>query len=281
MRFPLLFAAACVALLAGAPLQARDTARRKPIPAHGVIGVEEQHLSRSSGSAAWRRPTGGDRQRRDRRAERAPARTDPTIHDLRALPATLARAQVAGVDRSAVAAARTPRSTTWTACRCPTRRSTALVAELRSPRSRKRSPPATAWWCIAPTCARSRPRCACSAAAANTDIDRFQESALFPGTPVVIAHESRDGDWWFVVSPRYAAWIEKRHVAEGSAADVFGYAARRPYRVVTGATRAHRVHAGAAAASPNCSWTWACACRCWPTGRPTSRSTASIPTPRT
>jgi hypothetical protein len=70
----------------------------------------------------------------------------------------------------------------------------------------------------------------------NSDIDRFQESAVFPGTPVVIAHESRDGEWWFVLSPRYAAWVEKRHVAEGSAADIFGYADKRPYRVVTGAT---------------------------------------------
>ncbi|MFL6619144.1 MAG: SH3 domain-containing protein, partial [Povalibacter sp.] len=34
----------------------------------------------------------------------------------------------------------------------------------------------------------------------DTDIDRFQESAVFPGTPVVIAHASRDGRWLFVVS---------------------------------------------------------------------------------
>ena len=40
----------------------------------------------------------------------------------------------------------------------------------------------------------------------DTDIDRFQESALFPGTPVAIVHASRDGEWLFVVSPRYAAW---------------------------------------------------------------------------
>jgi len=70
----------------------------------------------------------------------------------------------------------------------------------------------------------------------NSDIDRFQESALFPGTPVVIAHESGDGDWWFVISPRYAAWIEKQHVAEGTAAEVFGYVDKTPYRIVTGAT---------------------------------------------
>ena len=70
----------------------------------------------------------------------------------------------------------------------------------------------------------------------NTDIDRFQESALFPGTPVVITHESGDGEWWFVVSPRYAAWVEKRHVAEGEAAEVLAYLDKAPYRIVTGAT---------------------------------------------
>jgi hypothetical protein len=75
----------------------------------------------------------------------------------------------------------------------------------------------------------------------DTDIDRFQESALFPGTPVAIAHESGDGRWWFVVSPSYAAWIEKRDVAEGAAPEVFDYTRKTPYVVVTGAT-AHTVH---------------------------------------
>ena len=67
------------------------------------------------------------------------------------------------------------------------------------------------------------------------DIDRFQESALFPGDPVAIAHESRDGAWWFVVSPRYAAWVEKRFVAVGTKDAVLGYARKAPHRVVTGA----------------------------------------------
>jgi cell wall-associated NlpC family hydrolase len=70
----------------------------------------------------------------------------------------------------------------------------------------------------------------------DRDIDRFQESALFPGTPVVLAHESRDGNWWFVVSPLYAAWVEKRHIAEGTASDVFAYTRKSPYLIVTGAT---------------------------------------------
>ncbi|HEY1140839.1 MAG TPA: SH3 domain-containing protein [Lysobacter sp.] len=66
------------------------------------------------------------------------------------------------------------------------------------------------------------------------DIDRFQESALFPGDPVAIAHESRDGAWWFVVSPRYAAWIEKRFVAIGAKDMVLAYGRKTPYRIVTG-----------------------------------------------
>jgi cell wall-associated NlpC family hydrolase len=69
----------------------------------------------------------------------------------------------------------------------------------------------------------------------DTDIDRFQESALFPGTPVAIAHASRDGRWLFVVSPRYAAWVEKGAIAEGAKDAVLGYAAATPYRLVTGA----------------------------------------------
>ncbi|MDN5781099.1 MAG: SH3 domain-containing protein [Luteimonas sp.] len=69
----------------------------------------------------------------------------------------------------------------------------------------------------------------------DTDIDRFQESAFFPGTPVAIVHESRDRKWLFVVGSLYAAWIEKQHVAEGSKTQVFSYTRKVPYLVVTGA----------------------------------------------
>ncbi|WP_414648877.1 SH3 domain-containing protein [Dokdonella sp.] len=72
--------------------------------------------------------------------------------------------------------------------------------------------------------------------AGNTDIDRFQESALFPGTPVLIVHRSRDKEWLFVVSARYAAWVEATAIAEGSAAEIASYAAHAAYRIVTGAT---------------------------------------------
>ncbi|WP_372016330.1 C40 family peptidase [Pseudoxanthomonas sp. 10H] len=72
--------------------------------------------------------------------------------------------------------------------------------------------------------------------AGETDIDRFQESALFPGDAVAVLHRSQDGKWLFVASERYAAWIEAAHVAVGPRETVLGYGRRAPYVVVTGAT---------------------------------------------
>jgi cell wall-associated NlpC family hydrolase len=69
----------------------------------------------------------------------------------------------------------------------------------------------------------------------DIDIDRFQQTAEFPGTPVAILHQSLDGQWLFVLSPRYAAWTRRDNVAEGSADAVFSYAGKLPQRVVTGA----------------------------------------------
>ena len=69
----------------------------------------------------------------------------------------------------------------------------------------------------------------------DVDLDRFQESALFPATPVVIAHASRDGDWWFVITPTYAAWVPKSAIAEASRSQVLDYIRQRPSRRVTGA----------------------------------------------
>ena len=77
--------------------------------------------------------------------------------------------------------------------------------------------------------------------AGDTDIDRFQESAVFPGTPALVLHESRDRDWVFVLTQRYAAWMRRDHLAIGTAADVFGYADKQPWLVVTGA-RAETVY---------------------------------------
>ncbi len=67
----------------------------------------------------------------------------------------------------------------------------------------------------------------------DTDIDRYQESALFPGTAVAVLHESRDGLWAFVMAPLYAAWVATDALAVGERKTVFDYAATAS-RVVTG-----------------------------------------------
>lgn len=72
--------------------------------------------------------------------------------------------------------------------------------------------------------------------AGETNIDRFQESALFPGDAVAVAHASADGDWLFVISDRYMAWIARDAVAIGDYATVMGYHADGPALTVTGAT---------------------------------------------
>ncbi|OQP84567.1 NlpC-P60 family protein [Xanthomonas phaseoli pv. syngonii LMG 9055] len=67
----------------------------------------------------------------------------------------------------------------------------------------------------------------------DRDIDRFQESALYPGTPVAVLHSSADGAWKFVVAANYAAWIASTQLAEGSRSEVLNYAQRSPRLIVT------------------------------------------------
>lgn len=68
----------------------------------------------------------------------------------------------------------------------------------------------------------------------DTDLDRFQESAFFPGTPVVVVHTDRSGHWTFVVGEFYAAWITTEAVAIGDRRMVLGYRRREPSLIVTG-----------------------------------------------
>ena len=79
-----------------------------------------------------------------------------------------------------------------------------------------------------PTCERVH------ASAADTDIDQFQETAFFPGTPVAAIHATADSRWQFVIGTTYDGWIETESLAFGSRGDVLGYAARAS-RVITAA----------------------------------------------
>ena len=89
-----------------------------------------------------------------------------------------------------------------------------------------RRPRVTGWSCAAPTCVPSRPALRVFSSHGDTDIDRFQESALFPGTPVAIAHGSRDGKWWFVVSNTLCGLGREANTSpKAGKQQVFGYAA--------------------------------------------------------
>lgn len=73
----------------------------------------------------------------------------------------------------------------------------------------------------------------------TTDIDQFQESAFFPGTPVAAVHSSADGAWCYVIGPTYDAWMESDAIGFGDRETVLGYAAEASRVVV--AARAETV----------------------------------------
>ena len=231
--FVVAVALALLAACAGAP-------RAPLIPDHGVIGVTDAHLD----PQFWMRRGAGSRVVLDEAAidvQNANLRKlDRSVHDVEALPRTLAAPDVRkwveamsdrpedtmydeqgrAVDASTIDAL----VTNVNVAAIPDTQATRFGMVVRRSDLRK-----------FPTRLRlfNEPD-------DGTDIDRFQEDALFPGTPVAVVHESRDGEWWFVVSPLYAAWIWKQDVAQGAADEVFGYVRKEPYVVVTGAA-AHTV----------------------------------------
>src|SRR5690606_35036792 len=100
MRLPVsvLASALALVLLAVPAAGARDAARAQlPVPAHGVIGVEDAHFSPAFWVSRLKQP---DQVLMDRAAIAAQnaelVRVDKSMHDLRALPATLDGATVRG-----------------------------------------------------------------------------------------------------------------------------------------------------------------------------------------
>ncbi|WP_132144659.1 SH3 domain-containing protein [Luteibacter rhizovicinus] len=231
MRRSLLAATLALAMV-GAPVLARDAL---PVPPSGVMGIADAQLT----PEFWvGRLTAPDAVVLDTAAIAAlnakVARLDPSMHDIRHLPATLPHDRVGAWIAKL---SKRPSGALFDAAGKPVPSSAidavmdnvalaAIPAEV-SPRY---------GMAVRRTALRGYPTDArVFSHAGDTDIDRFQESTLFPGDPLVIAHTSRDGRWLFVVSPRYAAWVVREDVAEGSADKVFAYTDRTPYRVVTGA----------------------------------------------
>lgn len=68
----------------------------------------------------------------------------------------------------------------------------------------------------------------------GTNIDRYQESVLFPADAVAILHESKDHNWVLVRAYNYLAWVKKENVAYGDKASIEAFKNAREYLVVTG-----------------------------------------------
>jgi cell wall-associated NlpC family hydrolase len=222
--------------LAASPVVARaPQAAMLPIPPSGVIGVQDAQLSADFWIA---RATAPDavlmaRAAIDARNARL-LREDGSMHDLAALPATLTRAQVAGWIEDL---ASTPSKPLWDETSKPVPKAVldAIVAN-RALAAIPESRPTRFGMAVERAALRAMPTALrVFSSDDDADIDRFQESALFPGDAVAIAHASADGRWLFVVSARYAAWVEAKAIATGSRDTVLAYAQRTPYRVITGA----------------------------------------------
>ncbi len=65
-------------------------------------------------------------------------------------------------------------------------------------------------------------------------LDRFQENVLFPGDIVAVLHSSADGQWRFVQSYNYAAWVRADALAAGERSKMLQYRNAAPALVVTG-----------------------------------------------
>jgi len=236
MRLPLLAATMLALAFAGAPLQAREANDALTVPPSGVLGVGEAQLTPAFWIGLQAEP---DRVILDRAAIEAQnaklLQLDPSMHDLRKLPATLSREQVSGWI-NAISERPTRQLYDVEGKPVPSATFDAMAADLALDTIPASQP--TRYGLIVQRAAfRAFPTdLRVFSSKGDTDIDRFQETAEFPGVPVVITHASADGQWLFVLSPRYAAWTRKENVAEGSAAQVFGYADKVPYRVITGAS---------------------------------------------
>ena len=230
----ILLSSVLLALLLAAPLHAREDVSSLPVPPSGVLGVGEAQLTPAFWIGLQPQPDRQILSRQQIEAQNAALfAQDKSMHQLRKLPARLSGAQVRGwIDGLATPPAKPLYDVHGqpvaqaalkdiVAARAldvvPASQSTRYGLVVR--RAALRSFPTTLRVFSHP---------------GDTDIDRFQETAEFPGTPVVIAHASRDGRWLFVVSPRYAAWTQADNIAEGSKAAVFGYVDKTPYRIVTG-----------------------------------------------
>lgn len=229
-----------VALCAGPAFALSPPTPQAPTHA-GIIGLEEGFLAPQHWIAQLPNPNAVILDRAGIDAQNARMRQlDASIHDLQALPANLPRAfvqeQINAISRAPTRTLYDVHGKQVSAAQLQAVSDNLALANIPATR------PVQYGLVVHRAALRAFPtELRVFSSQGDTDIDRFQESALFPGDAVAVLHESADGKWVFVTSERYAAWMEKRFVGVGSAEQVFGYGKAAAHRVITGAT-ARTVH---------------------------------------
>lgn len=69
----------------------------------------------------------------------------------------------------------------------------------------------------------------------DKDLDRFQESGMFPGESVAVLHQSTDKKWLLVRAYNYLAWTPAEDIAFGDANTIREYKNQDDFLLVTGA----------------------------------------------
>lgn len=68
----------------------------------------------------------------------------------------------------------------------------------------------------------------------NKDIDRHQESVVFPADAVAVLHTSKDGKWVLVRVYNYLAWVSEADLAYGDKETIEAYKSATDFLVITG-----------------------------------------------
>ena len=69
----------------------------------------------------------------------------------------------------------------------------------------------------------------------DLDLDRFQETALFPGEAVAVLHISTDGQWYLVQNYNYLGWVQSAGIALGNRPEIRRFIDNPHFLVVSGA----------------------------------------------
>jgi len=69
----------------------------------------------------------------------------------------------------------------------------------------------------------------------DRDLDRFQESGVFPGETLAVLHHSIDGKWALVRAYNYLAWMPSEDFAIGTKTEITHYKNSSKFIVITGA----------------------------------------------